>query len=238
MSEKIELKAQTRKKENGGIKKIRDNDFIPAILYGLNIGNQNLKIKKMDFEKIFNLAGESRLIDLVIDNKSPVKILIKDIQKDLIKDNVIHADLYRVDMNRKITTEIPLNFIGEPPAIKELGGVLIKDMDSVEIECLPGDLVGEIKVELSGLKNIHDAIRLDDLKLPNSIKLVNETNNTIASIIEPRVEEEPVKEEEEVPEGEEVGEKEGGEAEKKPEESKGKEAGEDKQEVEKKKESK
>lgn len=229
MTEKISLKAQIRTKEDGKTKKIRSQNFIPAILYGLKLNNQNLKIKKMDFEQIFNLAGESRLIDLVIDNKSPVKILIKDIQKDLIKDNIIHADLYRVDMNKKITTEIPLNFIGESPAVKELGGILIKDMNSIEIECLPGDLINEIKIDLSTLKNIHDTIRLDDLKLPNSIKLINKTNNTITSIVEPRIEEE---EEEEKPvEGEEVGEKEGEEAEKKAEESKEKKVGEDKQEM-------
>jgi len=135
------------------------------------------------------------------------------VQKDPLKATIIHIDLYQVDMNKKITTEIPLHFIGESEAVKELGAVLVKTIDSVEVECLPGDLVNHIDVDLSVLKNFHDAIKTNDLKLPAGMKLVNETNDIVANVIEPKaeVEEVPV---EEVPvegEGAEAGEKEEGE---------------------------
>jgi len=213
MIKEIKLEAQIRTKENGKPKKIRSQNFIPAVLYGPSMESRNLKIKKIDFERIFALAGESSLIDLAISQKKPVKVLVKEVQKDPLKATIIHIDLYQVDMNKKITTEIPLHFIGESEAVKELGAVLVKTIDSVEVECLPGDLVNHIDVDLSVLKNFHDAIKTNDLKLPAGMKLVNETNDIVANVIEPKaeVEEVPV---EEVPvegEGAEAGEKEEGE---------------------------
>ncbi len=188
MIKEIKLEAQIRTKENGKPKKIRSQDFIPAVLYGPSMESRNLKIKKIDFERIFALAGESSLIDLAISQKKPVKVLVKEVQKDPLKDTIIHIDLYQVDMNKKITTEIPLHFIGESEAVKELGAVLVKNIDRVEVECLPGDLVSHINVDLSVLKNFHDAIKINDLKLSAEMKLVNETNDIVVNVMEPKVE--------------------------------------------------
>ncbi|MDD5071811.1 MAG: 50S ribosomal protein L25 [Patescibacteria group bacterium] len=188
MTKEIKLEAVARTTEEGKPKKIRRQNFIPAILYGPSSENKELKVKKVEFEKVFSRAGESNLIDLAVSQEKPVKALIKEVQKDPLKNTIIHVDLYQVDMNKKITTEIPLNFTGESPAVKELGAVLVKDADSVEVECLPGDLVNRIDVDLSGLKDFHDAIKMNDLKLPAGIKLVNETNDIVVNVIEPKVE--------------------------------------------------
>jgi len=212
MIKEIKLEAQIRTKENGKPKKIRSQNFIPAVLYGPSMESRNLKIKKIDFERIFALAGESSLIDLAISQKKPVKVLVKEVQKDPLKATIIHIDLYQVDMNKKITTEIPLHFIGESEAVKELSAVLVKDIDRVEVECLPGDLVSHINVDLSVLKNFHDAIKTNDLKLSAGMKLVNETNDIVVNVIEPKVEAAEVPAEEVPAEGEEAeaGEKEEG----------------------------
>jgi large subunit ribosomal protein L25 len=192
MTKEIKLKAQTKKKGEEKPEKLRKENLIPAILYGPGSENQELKIKKIDFERIFELAGESSLVDLIIDDKDSVKVLIKEVQKNPIKDDILHADLYKVDMKKEITTEIPLHFIGESQAVKELGAILVKDIDGVEVECLPGDLVNHIDVDLSVLKNFHDSIKMEDLKIPTGMKLVNETNDVVAIVIEPRVEVEEV----------------------------------------------
>jgi large subunit ribosomal protein L25 len=180
------------------------NDQIPAVLYGKGIDNKVLKVKKNEFEKIFNEAGESNLIDLEVESET-LKVLIKDIQRDVIKHTVSHIDFYQVNMKDKLTTEIPLNFVGESKAVKDLNAMLIKDFDVVEVSCLPSDLVDHIDVDITPLKEFDDAIRLEDLTLPKGIELETEYLDTIVvSVREPRViEDEPEESEEETPEGEE-----------------------------------
>lgn len=182
----IKLSAQLREK-----KERLNPDFMFGVLYGKGVENKSIKIKKSDFNKVFSEAGESNLIDLDLGAES-VKVLVKDTQRDIIKNFFTHVDFYQVNMKEKITTEIPLHFIGEAKAIKELGGALIKDMDSLEVECLPSELVDHIDVDISVLKTFDDAIRVNDLVLPKGLTLVHHTNEMIAAVKEPKVEEEPV----------------------------------------------
>jgi len=164
-------------------------DFTPAVLYGKGVENKNLKVKKVDFEKAFAKAGESNLIDLDFGTGS-AKVLVKDFQKDSLKGFFTHIDFYQVNMKEKITAEIPLHFVGESKAIRELGGALIKDMDSLEVECLPGDLVDHIDVDISVLNTYDDAIRVNDLKMPAGLTLVHHTNEVVAAVMAPKIEEE------------------------------------------------
>ncbi|MFA5753972.1 MAG: 50S ribosomal protein L25 [Patescibacteria group bacterium] len=166
-------------------------DFIPAVLYGKGIKNQSLKIKKADFDRAFSAAGESNLIDLAIDGQS-VKVLVKDTQHDVLKHSFTHADFYQVNMKEKVNAEIPLHFIGEAKAIKELGGTLMKDLTILEVECLPSDLVDHIDVDISVLNTFDDIIRVNDVTLPKGMVLVHHTNEVIAAVKEPKIEEEPV----------------------------------------------
>jgi len=202
----ITLKAELRKDEGGKFEKLNPQEFIPAIIYGAGKENKCLKIKAQDFYKAYDKAGESNLIDLQIgDDQETSKIIIKDLQKDVVKDFIIHVDFYEVDMTKEITTEISLEFVGESKAVRELGAELIKNMYSVEVSCLPGDLVDHIDVDISSLENFEDVIRLDDIKIPEGMELTSEGNETIISAREPRAEEEPE------PEAE-VGAEEGGAA--------------------------
>jgi large subunit ribosomal protein L25 len=225
--EAIKLEAKIREEENGKAKDLRVKGFVPANVYGSDFPAKSVKIKETDFKRAFNLAGESHLIDLIIDNNPAEKVIIKEVQKDFIKDKVIHVDFYRVDMAKKIVTEIPLNFIGESSAVKELGGTLIKNTDTIEVKCLPGNLVDKIDVDLSCLVKFHDAIKMNDLKLPSGMELTATSDEIVVTVLEPVKEEiveaAPAATEEKAVEGVEV-------------EAKGKEKGE--KEGEKKEEKK
>ena len=169
-----------------------DKDFMPGVIYGNGITSQSLKVRKVEFDKIFATAGESNLIDLTLDGKS-IKVLVKDIQRDPLSHTLTHVDFYQVNMKENVITEIPLNFIGESKAVKELGGTLNKDLDAVEVECLPSDLVDHIDVDLSLLTSFDDAIRISDLKLPKGLVATANPEEMVASVREPKiVEEEPV----------------------------------------------
>lgn len=212
MEERLTLKAELREALGKKVKSLRKKGLLPAILYGHRIKNIPLLVNKTAFEKVFKKAGLSTLIDLKIDNERPKKVLIKETQRDPITSELLHVDFYGVKMTEKITTEIPLVFVDEAPAVKELDGTLITHKDSISVECLPDALVHEIPVSLSKLKTFEDDIKISDLKIPEGIEVLNEPDEIIVSVTPPRTEEElaeleaPV--EEKVEEVEEVEKKE------------------------------
>jgi len=199
MTKNIKLVAASRDIKKDKMTRLREKGFIPAVVYGSGTANENLQLRKLDFERVFASAGEFNLIDLTIDSKPSVKVIIKEVAKDAVKNDIIHADFYRVDMTKKITTEIPLNFIGESKAVKELNGTLVKNMDNIAVRCLPGDLISHIDIDLSVLVNIDDLIRLKDLKLPDGIELASDTNEAVIGVKLIKIEVEPVKPAEAVP---------------------------------------
>jgi len=199
MTTKVQLSAQLRAETNGSAKAIRAGSFVPAVVYGAGKENKNIKVRKPDFAKAFAAAGEFNLIDLAIDGGQTVKVIIKDVQRENITGDIIHVDFYQVDMSKKITTEIPLNFIGESKAVKELGGTLVKNMDTVAVRCLPGDLVSHIDIDLSKLESFDQFIRLHDLVLPSGVELAQETNEAIIGVVETKAEVEALKPVETVP---------------------------------------
>ncbi|MBI2644723.1 50S ribosomal protein L25 [Candidatus Uhrbacteria bacterium] len=196
--ETFNLEAQSRDITGKKISALREKGFIPGVLYGHHVSGKMVSIAEVPFIKVFQKAGESSLIDLVIDSQPPIKVLIYDIQKDPLTDKFSHIDFYQVDMTEKLTTEIPLKFIGESRAIKELGGILVKSVQELNVRCLPGDLVHEIEVNISSLATFEDVIKISDITLPKSIEVLDNKNNVIATITPP-ISEEDLKKLEEKP---------------------------------------
>ena len=204
---KLKLVAKTREIIGKKVKDLRSQEKIPAVLYGHKIKPLNLTIDYSVFEKIYKEAGESTLIDLVVDDKEPVKVLIQDYQLHPRTNQFIHADLKQINMDEKLNTDIILEFTGEAPAVKDFSGILVTNMDHVEVECLPKDLVHEIKVDLSSLKNFEDSIHVSDINVPEGITILNAPEDVIALVQPPRTEKEleelETPAEETKPEGEE-----------------------------------
>ena len=188
--EKIELSAKKREIVGKKVKNIRKQGLIPAVLYGSKSEPENLSLEKNIFEKVYKKAGTSSLVDLIIDQNSAVKVLIHEPQMDPVEDTPLHVDFYKVNMKEKITTEIPLEFIGESPAVKDLEGNLITNKDEVEVESLPGDLISEIKVDISALKTFDDLIYVKNLDIPATIEILDDPEEIVAQVTPPRSEEE------------------------------------------------
>jgi large subunit ribosomal protein L25 len=182
----IKLNAQLRARKEKMAK-----GLIPAVVYGPETENISLKMNQMEFDKVLSQAGESSLVELAIDGGKTLKVIIKDVDRDPIKDRVTHADFYVVNMKKKITTEIPLHFIGESKAVKQGGGTLEKNMHAIEVNCLPGDLVDHLDVDISALEDFDSAIRMSDIKLPKNMELASHTDEVIALVSEAKVEAAP-----------------------------------------------
>ncbi|RJR31692.1 50S ribosomal protein L25 [Candidatus Parcubacteria bacterium] len=188
--ENLSLNVNSRTDLKKRVKKIREQGKIPAVLYGRKIKAKNLFVDYSPFAKLYQRAGESSLIDLVIDQGKPFKVLIQDVQRDPVKDTIIHVDFHQVKMDEKITATVPIKFVGDSAAVKNLGGTLVTNLDEIEIECLPGDLIHEIEVDISGLKTFNDLVHVKDFKLSDKVKILASPDDVVASITEPRSEEE------------------------------------------------
>ncbi len=169
---------------------LRTQGQIPAVVYGHGTENTNISIAYVPFEKLYKEAGESSLIDLSIEGKPLVKVLVHGIQRDPSSYRFTHVDFYQVRMDEKLHTTIPLKFVGESKAMKELGGILVKSMDELEVRCLPADLVHEIEVDIAALQTFEDMISVGDIKLPKGIEVMNELEAGIATVSEPISQEE------------------------------------------------
>ena len=188
--EKMEISALDRNAEESSAKNILKEGMVPGVVYGHSFENVLVKVDKKEFMKTLWEAGESTLIDLKIGDKAIGKVVIKDYQMDPVTGEIIHFDLHKVKMTEKLIVNVDLAFIGESPAVKNEGGVLVTGQDSVEIKCLPKDLIQEIEVDLSKLEHIDDMIRVKDLNVPEAIEVLDEEENVVVSVTPPRTEEE------------------------------------------------
>ena len=199
------LTASLREEKGKKVKQLRKKDFLPVVLYGHGIDSIPLKISYNEFEKIYNKAGKSTIIDLSVGDKEKYNILIHDVDINPKTRKFIHADFYRVKMDEKITAEVPLEFIGESRAVEEEDGVLAKNLNAIEVECFPQYLPSEIEVDISSLDNFEDAIHVADLKLSENIKVLTGSEELVVTV-NPPISEEELAELEEAPQEAEVAE--------------------------------
>lgn len=184
--DKIQLKAQTR--ENKGLTpaKLRKLGLLPAILYGHKVKNQNLSVDFREFEKTLKKAGESTIVDLITPDGKNHPVLIHEVQYHYLNSQPIHADFYEVSMTQKLKAKVVLEFIGESKAVKQLGGVLVKVLNEVEVECLPADLPHNFQIDISCLEDMQATLHVKDLKSNNKIKILTPGDELIAKIQPPR----------------------------------------------------
>lgn len=184
--EKLELRALIRKETGRQISKLRKQGLIPAVLYGKKIQNINLSVNAGDFEKLLKKAGESTIIELITEDHQKHSVIIHDVQYHFLKSHPIHVDFYEVSMTDKLKAHVSLEYVGESKAVKTLGGVLVKLLNEVEVECLPGDLPHKIEVDISNLNTFDDAIHVKDLKVSSKVRVLTSGEETVAKVQPPR----------------------------------------------------
>ncbi|PIP51176.1 50S ribosomal protein L25 [Candidatus Berkelbacteria bacterium CG10_big_fil_rev_8_21_14_0_10_33_10] len=182
------LKVEIRNKEKA--KFLRAKGLTPLVLYGHGIKPISLSVKNTVFDKLFSEAGKSSIINLEINDGEKYKTIIHDVQFHPVSDNILHADIYKVSMKEKIETEIPIIFVGESRAVIELGGSLITNKSSLNISALPTDLIHEVEVDVSIIDNFEKQIHIQDIKLPDTIEILDDIEEVVAFVQEPRSEEE------------------------------------------------
>ena len=173
--------------------KVRREGQLPGIVYGAQSTAESVSVGYADFVKLYKQAGESTLVDLMLDGAAHGKVIVQAVQHDPVSDRIIHVDLKRIDMNKKMQAPVELRFTGEAPIIKAQGGTLVTTVHTVEVECLPQDLVSHIDVAISGLNTYEDIIKIKDLVLPAGIKIVSPHAEDLVVKAAPALTEEQIK---------------------------------------------
>ncbi|MDI3548664.1 MAG: large subunit ribosomal protein [Halanaerobiales bacterium] len=203
------LQAEVREETGKGVaRKLRRAGLLPGVVYGKTRKSQPLIVDPIQLQ---NKMSGNVIFDLTIvddDKETKETVMIKEIQRDPIKGDLLHIDFQHISMDEKISVSIPLSLKGDAPGVKE-GGVLQQLLREVEIECLPADIPEELELDISDL-HIGDSLMVSDLDVPEEIEIKTPLDEVIVTVVAPTelVEEEIEEEEEEFVEPEVIGEEE------------------------------
>jgi large subunit ribosomal protein L25 len=183
--EKLELAAGKRSSRGRAAKGLRGKGLVPAVIYGRGVRSEPLEVESKLLERVYAKAGGNKIVSLKVGDGRARNVLIYDVQRGPVKGELRHADFYVVRMDELLKAEVPLVFTGESTAVYQDEGTLLKNLEAVEVECLPADLPESIEVDISGLTDFEKSITLEDLNLPAGVKLVEENLATLVARVEP-----------------------------------------------------
>ncbi|KKR50948.1 MAG: 50S ribosomal protein L25 [Candidatus Curtissbacteria bacterium GW2011_GWA1_40_16] len=180
--EQIPLIAQKRTVLGRKVKQLRKDGIIPAHVFGHKVKTVHVQVKAGEFHKVFEKAGETGIISLAVDSQK-LPVLVRNLQIHPVTDEPLHVDFYQVNLTEKVKVNVPLEVVGEAPAVEKKVGLLLTPVSEVEVEALPSDLPENIEVDISKLENIGDEIRIKDLKIDRSkIEIQTDEELVVASI--------------------------------------------------------
>lgn len=173
--------AVTERDNSKNLEVLRANGNVPAVIYGPAQAPIAVTLDGKEFDKVLKEAGESTVLELT-GLKSPVEVLIKDVDFNPVKQRVNHVDFYAVEKGKEITTHVTLQFIGEAPVEESRAGLVTKVIHEIEVTCKPADLPNHIDVDLSVLKSVGDKIHVSDLGLPVGVKVSESPEDSVAVV--------------------------------------------------------
>jgi large subunit ribosomal protein L25 len=187
--EQIELSAATRDILGKKVRFLRRQGLTPVNLYGRNVKSTALQVDTTQLKHTLAKAGKSSLVALKVDSaKRPKMVIIRDIQREPLTGGLLHVDLYQVKMEERIKIEVSLLFVGEASAIRDRGGILVQNMNSVEVECLPANMPHNIEVDLSVLTELDQAVHVKDLSVDEGVTILTDPEQSIIQIARSKVE--------------------------------------------------
>jgi large subunit ribosomal protein L25 len=178
----VSLKLDPRPDSGHTVRGIRRKGQLPAIIYGHGLDSVKVVVDGREFVKAFQKVGRNQLVDLQIAQEPVRKALVREVQRNPRNGDLLHVDFYQVNLTEKIESEVPLEFEGEVELVVKGEADLQRGLHQLRIESLPTDIPPVITVDISGLKEIDDEIRVKDLKLPAGVEVLDEPEDLIVKI--------------------------------------------------------
>ncbi|MBJ7601924.1 MAG: 50S ribosomal protein L25 [Candidatus Dormibacteraeota bacterium] len=178
----MQLNANKRDSLGKASRKLRHQGLLPAVLYGHHTKAFNLQLDAREFGRVFARVGRTSLIDLVIDDGRPHKVLVKEIQHSPRWHHVVHVDFHQVSLREKLQVEVPVTVSGLPAPVDAGDADVLHVLHNLKVECLPTDIPDVVDVDISGLKEIDEGIRVGDLRLPPGVSVVDDPEEMVVKL--------------------------------------------------------
>ncbi len=186
--ERMKIEARPRRVVGKQVNALRRQGLLPAVLYGWGISPQPLELEARAAAKILTRLSGSTLVELTVDGETH-NVLVREVQRDPIRADIRHVDFLKVAMDVAIRAAVPLEMVGEAPAVKTYGGVLVTGLDEIEVEALPGDLPDRVTVDLSALTAVGQSITVGDLYAGKNVKVLTPADEVVVRVMAQAVEE-------------------------------------------------
>ena len=189
MTQQTVLQISPREVTGKATKRLRKSGIIPANISGHKEESQTVQVEALAFEALKRAHAATSIITLRLSGSDRVQTaLVRRVQRDPRSGKILHIDFSRVSLSERITMKVPVRFVGEAPAVKNEGGVLLHLLDTVEVECTASDIVDFLEVDISLLTEIDSILHAEDAKLPANFTLITDPNEGIAKVAATRAE--------------------------------------------------
>jgi large subunit ribosomal protein L25 len=186
-----EIVAQPRTITGKASRILRRENLIPAVVYGPKMDTENLQVPTREFDVVYLRAGSNNLVDLKIGDKGKAhKVFIHEVQRNPLNHAVTHIDFVAVNLLEEMTINVPLVLVGESPIVESHEGLLLFQIEHITVRALPMNVPSLIEVDISGLTEVDQTIRVGDLDIPENVTLVTHAEDPVVKITAMRVIEE------------------------------------------------
>ena len=188
----VTLKLEPRTDRGRHLQTLRRQGRLPGVVYGHNVDAVTVMVDGREFVKAFQKVGRNQLVDLQLGDEPLRKALIREVQRNPRDGDLLHVDFYQVNLTEKIESEVPIELDGTVELVSKGEADLQRGLHALKVECLPTDLPPVITVDISGLKEVDDEIRVKDLAVPPGCEILDEPDDLIVKVSAHREEVEEV----------------------------------------------
>lgn len=184
MATRQTLHAQPRALTGKKVRRLRTEGILPATVYGHRVTPQNIQVDHREFRDVLKHAGTTQLIDLVVDGGAARPVLVRQMERNAKRNDIIHVEFFQANLHEKVTTHVPLHTSGNAPAVDE-GGILLTILDHVDVESFPQDVPPGLEVDITKLSDFNSAVHAGEIILPAAVTLVTPPDEVVVKVNPP-----------------------------------------------------
>ena len=196
LKDAAKIKLSNRSISGKKVANLRKDGIMPVHLYGGHGGSLSLQGDSVEINKLLPRVGLNIPVSVIVEGGESGEIcFVREVQRHPLTQDILHVDFLRVDVKSKITASVPIEVIGDSPAVRLLGGTLIQNMQSINVEALPLSVPEKITIDITHIEDFETAIHISDISVEDDISITNSLDALVARVAPPRIELEPVSDE-------------------------------------------